>query len=166
MSYVRFFALWLSYSIAVLSYSTTSPALWGSWWSKWLQSGVSLLYMTASKRVTLTFYNPAYYRYLNAHGRGTTALVFLLVGASSHLVKYLWRQPEYRFATVAILDAGQNALSFFMLLVISLGLSVVRESLGTTMYKCQALAAAHFIFGGRSSCSLLSSNAIDWSCCL
>jgi len=48
---------------------------------------------------------------------------------------------------VAILDAGRNALSFFMLLVVSLGLSVVRESLGKTMTKCQLLAGAHFIFG-------------------
>jgi len=34
-----------------------------------------------------------------------------------------------------------------MLLVVSLGLSVVRESLGPTMLKCQLLAAAHFVFG-------------------
>ena len=50
---------------------------------------------------------------------------------------------------VAILDAGRNALSFFMLLVVSLGLSVVRESLGRTTLRCQILAAAHFIFGGK-----------------
>ncbi|KAH9937302.1 protein PTM1 [Fomitopsis serialis] len=71
--------------------------------------------------------NWAYYRYLNAHGRGTPSTVFLIV--------------------VAILDAGRNALSFFLLLIVSLGLSVVRESLGKTMIKCQALAVAHFIFG-------------------
>ncbi|KAI5117077.1 hypothetical protein M0805_007954 [Coniferiporia weirii] len=71
--------------------------------------------------------NWAYYRYLNAHGRGTVSTVFLFV--------------------VAILDAGRNALSFFMLLVVSLGLSVVRESLGRTMLKCKLLAAAHFVFG-------------------
>ncbi|OCH86055.1 hypothetical protein OBBRIDRAFT_797568 [Obba rivulosa] len=71
--------------------------------------------------------NWAYYRYLNAHGRGTASTVFLIV--------------------VAILDAGRNALSFFLLLVVSLGLSVVRESLGKTMLKCQLLAVAHFIFG-------------------
>jgi len=46
------------------------------------------------------------------------------------------------------MDAGRNALSFFMLLVVSLGLSVVRESIGTKMFKCQALTGAHFIFGG------------------
>lgn len=56
-------------------------------------------------------------------------------------------------SAVAILDAGRNALSFFMLLVVSLGLSVVRESLGKTMLKCQLLAGAHFVFGGMLSCS-------------
>ncbi|KAH7886133.1 protein PTM1 [Phlebopus sp. FC_14] len=71
--------------------------------------------------------NWVYYRYLNAHGRNAASTVFLFV--------------------VAILDAGRNALSFFMLLVVSLGLSVVRESLGRTMFKCQILAGAHFIFG-------------------
>ena len=70
----------------------------------------------------------AYYRYLNAHGRGAPATVFLFV--------------------VAIIDAGRNALSFFLLLIVSLGLSVVRESLGSTMTKCKLLAAAHFVFGG------------------
>lgn len=53
--------------------------------------------------------------------------------------------------TVAILDAGRNALSFFLLLVVALGLSVVRESLGRTMLRCQLLAVAHFIFGGTSA---------------
>ncbi|KAJ4485867.1 lung seven transmembrane receptor-domain-containing protein [Lentinula aciculospora] len=71
--------------------------------------------------------NWGYYRYLNAHGRGAASTAFLIV--------------------VAILDAGRNSMSFFMLLVVSLGLSVVKESLGRTMFKCQALAVAHFIFG-------------------
>ena len=71
---------------------------------------------------------PAYYRYLNAHGKGKTSTVFLFV--------------------VAILDAGRNSLSFFMLLVVSLGLSVVRDNLGPTMRKARFLSAAHFVFGG------------------
>ncbi|KAH0838008.1 lung seven transmembrane receptor-domain-containing protein [Lanmaoa asiatica] len=71
--------------------------------------------------------NWVYYRYLNAHDKNMASTVFLFV--------------------VAILDAGRNALSFFMLLVVSLGLSVVRESLGKTMLKCKLLAGAHFIFG-------------------
>ncbi|KAF8581639.1 protein PTM1 [Ramaria rubella] len=69
----------------------------------------------------------AYYRYLNAHGSGTTSTVFLFV--------------------VAFLDAGRNALSFFLLLIVSLGLSVVRESLGRTMLRCRILTIAHFVFG-------------------
>jgi hypothetical protein len=84
------------------------------------------LSLLCSSRIPRTSF-AAYYRYLNAHGRGTVATVFLFV--------------------VAILDAGRNALSFFMLLVVSLGLSVVRESLGRTMLKCQLLAGAHFVFG-------------------
>ncbi|KAJ7293137.1 lung seven transmembrane receptor-domain-containing protein [Mycena rebaudengoi] len=71
--------------------------------------------------------NWGYYRYLNAHGKSAASTVFLIV--------------------VAILDAGRNSMSFFMLLVVSLGLSVVRESLGRTMLKCQILAGGHFIFG-------------------
>ena len=38
-----------------------------------------------------------------------------------------------------------------MLLVVSLGLSVVRDDLGPTMRKAQLLSAAHFIFGGITS---------------
>lgn len=56
---------------------------------------------------------------------------------------------------MAILDAGRNALSFFLLLVVSLGLSVVRESLGKLMLRCQILAVAHFIFGGAFDAELL-----------
>lgn len=48
---------------------------------------------------------------------------------------------------MSILDAGRNSMSFFMLLVVSLGLSVVRESLGRKMFKCQALTGLHFFFG-------------------
>jgi hypothetical protein len=70
----------------------------------------------------------AYYRYLNAHGKGTASTIFLFV--------------------VAILDAGRNSLSFFLLLVVSLGLSVVRDNLGSTMRRAQILSISHFIFGG------------------
>ena len=63
---------------------------------------------------------------------------------------------------MAILDAGRNSMSFFMLLVVSLGLSVVRESLGRTMLKCKALTALHFFFGSMqlplSFCLLYISN--------
>lgn len=69
-----------------------------------------------------------YYRYVNAHGTGVSTTAFLVV--------------------VTILDAGRNALSFFLLLVVSLGLSVVRESLGPVMLRARILAGLHFTFGG------------------
>lgn len=50
-----------------------------------------------------------------------------------------------------------------MLLVVSLGLSVVRDSLGSTMRKCQLLAGAHFIFGGLSQHSTKLATLIDTS---
>jgi hypothetical protein len=40
-------------------------------------------------------------------------------------------------------------MSFFMLLVVSLGLSVVLDSLGRTMLRCQILAGCHFVFGSK-----------------
>ncbi len=49
--------------------------------------------------------------------------------------------------TVTVLNAGRNAVSFFMLLVVSLGYGVVKPSLGPTMKKCILLGIAHLIFG-------------------
>jgi hypothetical protein len=43
-----------------------------------------------------------------------------------------------------------------MLLVVSLGLSVVRESLGRTMLRCQILAGGHFVFGSRCHVRLIN----------
>ncbi|KAG9035496.1 hypothetical protein FRB95_011202 [Tulasnella sp. JGI-2019a] len=70
--------------------------------------------------------NWAYYRYVNAHGDGTASKVFLFV--------------------VSILDAARNSLSFFLLLIVSLGLGVVREEIDA-MNKARILAAAHAFFG-------------------
>ncbi|KAJ7705976.1 lung seven transmembrane receptor-domain-containing protein [Mycena rosella] len=106
--------------------------------------------------------NWAYYRYLNAHGKSTASTVFLIVGELPDPHSNL--TPANHNVLVAILDAGRNSMSFFMLLVVSLGkitvififldaihiksgLSVVRESLGRAMLKCQILAGGHFIFG-------------------
>ncbi|THH07355.1 hypothetical protein EW145_g3438 [Phellinidium pouzarii] len=117
-----YFALFLTYSVMA--------SVWGWLCYKYREELLPLQYYLSSLVGLLVIEmiaNWAYYRYLNAHGRGTVATVFLFV--------------------VAILDAGRNALSFFMLLVVSLGLSVVRESLGRTMLKCKILAVAHFVFG-------------------
>jgi hypothetical protein len=75
----------------------------------------------------------------------TTA--FLIVGKTPPLVQDLLLTE-----LVTILDAGRNALSFFLLLVVSLGLSVVRESLGPVMKRAKILTALHFTFGGKHLC--------------
>ena len=103
--------------------------------------------LCASRSVLSLIFLTAYYRYLNAHGRQTTAATaFLFVGEGLSYPVNRWHAKNR--LSVAILDAGRNALSFFMLLVVSLGLSVVKETLGSTMLRCQILAIAHFIFGG------------------
>jgi len=72
--------------------------------------------------------NFGYYRYINKHGGGTASLAFLFV--------------------VSILNAARNSLSFFLLLIVSMGLSVVRQSLGSVMTKVRILTGLHFVFGG------------------
>ncbi|RIB14974.1 lung seven transmembrane receptor-domain-containing protein [Gigaspora rosea] len=48
---------------------------------------------------------------------------------------------------VAVLNAGRNSISFFMLLIVCMGYGVVKPSLGSTMIKCRILTLAHFVFG-------------------
>ncbi|KAI7861515.1 lung seven transmembrane receptor-domain-containing protein [Spinellus fusiger] len=50
-------------------------------------------------------------------------------------------------AIVALLNAGRTSISFFMLLIVCMGYSVVRPSLGSAMKKCIILASTHFFFG-------------------
>lgn len=49
--------------------------------------------------------------------------------------------------TVAILNAGRNSFSFFLLLIVCMGYGVVKPTLGKTMTLVRGLAIAHFIFG-------------------
>ena len=49
---------------------------------------------------------------------------------------------------VAILNAVRNSISFFLLLIVSMGLSVVTPSLGSVMNRVRLLTAFHFVFGG------------------
>lgn len=72
------------------------------------------------------------------------ATVFLFVGV--FWISSILPQPDT--LAVAILDAGRTSLSLFLLLIVSLGLSVVKESLGPQMTRCWLLAVAHFVFGG------------------
>lgn len=48
---------------------------------------------------------------------------------------------------VAILNAGRNSFSFFLLLIVCMGYGVVRPSLGRTMVYVRILAITHFVFG-------------------
>ncbi|KAI9487860.1 MAG: lung seven transmembrane receptor-domain-containing protein [Benjaminiella poitrasii] len=50
-------------------------------------------------------------------------------------------------ALVALLNAGRTSMSFFMLLIVCMGYSVVKPSLGSAMKKCIILACTHFFFG-------------------
>ncbi|PLW21647.1 hypothetical protein PCANC_01096 [Puccinia coronata f. sp. avenae] len=68
-----------------------------------------------------------YYKYLNDFGNPSMTRALLVL--------------------VSILSAARNALSFFMLLIVSLGYSIVKDSLGPVMWRVRILAIAHFIFG-------------------
>jgi magnesium-transporting ATPase (P-type) len=57
---------------------------------------------------------------------------------------------------VAILNAGRNAFSFFLLLIVCMGYGVVKPSLGRTMVYVRILAIAHFIFAVVYSVASLS----------
>lgn len=48
---------------------------------------------------------------------------------------------------VAILNAGRNSFSFFLLLIVCMGYGVVKPSLGKTMIYVRYLAFGHFVFG-------------------
>jgi hypothetical protein len=48
---------------------------------------------------------------------------------------------------VAILNAGRNSFSFFLLLIVCMGYGVVKPTLGKTMIYVRWLAIVHFIFG-------------------
>ncbi|KAE8444865.1 hypothetical protein EG329_014113 [Mollisiaceae sp. DMI_Dod_QoI] len=68
-----------------------------------------------------------FYDYLNRNGSNLGAKVLMIV--------------------VAILNAGRNSFSFFLLLIVCMGYGVVKPSLGKTMIYVRWLAGAHFVFG-------------------
>ena len=47
----------------------------------------------------------------------------------------------------AVLNAGRNSFSFFLLLIVCMGYGVVKPSLGKTMMYVRILAITHFVFG-------------------
>jgi Lung seven transmembrane receptor len=68
-----------------------------------------------------------FYDYQNRHGSNAGSKAFMIL--------------------VAILNAGRNSFSFFLLLIVCMGYGVVKPSLGKTMVLIRGLAAAHFVFG-------------------
>ncbi|KAJ6787064.1 hypothetical protein PWT90_03203 [Aphanocladium album] len=68
-----------------------------------------------------------FYDFQNSHGSNAGAKAFLII--------------------VAILNAGRNSFSFFLLLIVCMGYGVVKPTLGRTMIYVRYLAAAHFVFG-------------------
>lgn len=65
--------------------------------------------------------------YSNSHGNNAIAKVMMII--------------------VAVLNAGRNSFSFFLLLIVCMGYGVVKPSLGKTMIYVRSLAVVHFIFG-------------------
>ncbi|PGG96744.1 hypothetical protein AJ79_09472 [Helicocarpus griseus UAMH5409] len=68
-----------------------------------------------------------FYDYQNRHGSNAMAKVLMVI--------------------VAILNAGRNSFSFFLLLIVCMGYGVVKPSLGRTMIYVRFLAIGHFVFG-------------------
>ncbi|EGE85780.2 integral membrane protein [Blastomyces dermatitidis ATCC 18188] len=68
-----------------------------------------------------------FYDYQNRHGSNAVAKVLMII--------------------VAVLNAGRNSFSFFLLLIVCMGYGVVKPSLGRTMVYVRFLAIGHFVFG-------------------
>ncbi len=66
-------------------------------------------------------------------------------------------------AIVVLLNAGRNSISFFMILIVSLGYGVVKPTLGGTMKLCMLLGIAHFIFGALYASGALLTNDVNSS---
>ncbi|TPX39806.1 hypothetical protein SeMB42_g03850 [Synchytrium endobioticum] len=83
----------------------------------------------------------------------TTAVTLFIVTEMAFNYAYYedWnrygRQSAFLLVLVIVLNAARNSLSFFMLLVVSLGYGVVKPTLGTTMSRCIALGVLHFLSG-------------------
>jgi hypothetical protein len=82
----------------------------------------TIIFLIVEQLMTWGFYD-----YQNRHGNNALNKAFMVL--------------------VAILNAGRNSLSFFLLLIVCMGYGVVKPSLGKTMVYVRFLAIGHFIFG-------------------
>ncbi|KAJ3107465.1 hypothetical protein HDU97_004061 [Phlyctochytrium planicorne] len=82
-----------------------------------------------------------------------TAVLFFLMTEMAFNYEYYqdfnaWgRSNRFLLVIVVVLNAARNSISFFMLLIVSLGYGVVKPTLGPTMSKCLFLTYVHFVFG-------------------
>ncbi|EPQ28969.1 uncharacterized protein PFL1_03259 [Pseudozyma flocculosa PF-1] len=83
----------------------------------------------------------AYYSYLNSH------LIDLFRIKSVEGSSSVTAGARFLLVLTSILDAAQNSVSFFLLLIVSMGYGVVRPSIGPVMTKVRLLTGAHFVFG-------------------
>ncbi|KAJ5893464.1 hypothetical protein N7495_005155 [Penicillium taxi] len=90
-----------------------------------------LVFLIVEQLMTWGFYD-----YQNRHGLNAMAKALMVI--------------------VAVLNAGRNAFSFFLLLIVCMGYGVVKPSLGRTMIFVRILAIAHFIFAVVYSVASLS----------
>lgn len=81
-----------------------------------------IIFMVVEMFMTWIFYD-----YQNRHGANAGQKVLMIV--------------------VAILNAGRNSFSFFLLLIVCMGFGVVKPSLGKAMTYARFLAITHFVFG-------------------
>lgn len=96
----------------------------------------------------LTFFVVAVQNYI------TAIVIFLIV---EMLMTWLFYDYQNRngsnvgskvlMIVVAVLNAGRNSFSFFLLLIVCMGYGVVKPTLGKTMIYVRWLAFAHFVFG-------------------
>jgi hypothetical protein len=68
-----------------------------------------------------------FYDYQNRHGNNAVNKVLMV--------------------STAVLNAGRNSFSFFLLLIVCMGYGVVKPTLGKTMLYVRILAITHFVFG-------------------
>ena len=81
-----------------------------------------VIFLMLEMAITWVFYD-----YENRHGKNTFS--------------------KFLMTLVAILNAGRNSFSFFLLLIVCMGYGVVKPSLGALMKYVRILAILHFVFG-------------------
>jgi hypothetical protein len=82
-----------------------------------------------------------YYRYLNTHVMDFWRIASLDGQAS------VTSMARFLLVLTSILDATKTSASLAILLCVSMGLSVVRPSIGPVMRRVQLLTAVHFVCG-------------------